>query len=365
MARPLHDLHAVVVDPGRRHQAPCDTPDPGAEVLRTLGQRPASRAGGGPQLFAPRRHRRHPPIRGIDHHGDLLRRGRLHVAERRVTPLRLVAPDAAQRTALSPCRRLLGCQHLDVGDVVGPLERDTVRGIAGPDPLEVRCAPRGPRHRVRLQVGRDVRDSHLGDYTRKPGLDEREADVVRTADQRPPRGGAAALGHRRPFQELDAVPTHLGGGRIEVLHSEGNVVDRASGGCRGRAVFVAHREQPNVAEQDAIQTVPQPGALATEHLPIPRQRRRGVGRAEMNVMEPEGVGVLYQLDPRPPRVEDEADLEQPRHVPQRRAVFEPLQPDPRSSDANGLELGHLGRQVGIGEGNVVDAGALAGAQRRA
>ena len=313
---------------------------------------------------APRRHRRNPAVRRIDHHGHLPGGCGFHIPEGGVAPLRLVAPDAAQRPALSARRCLLGCQHPDVGQVVGPLERNTVRGIARPDPLEIRCSPRGPGHRVWLELGRDIHGrGHLGDHAGEPGLDDRQADVVWSADEGALGAGATTLWCRRLLQERHAVPTHPGRGRIEIVHREGDVVDRATGGG-GRRAFRGHREQPDVAEPETVQTIPQPGTLTPEHLLIPRQRRCRVGRTQMDMVEPERVGVLHHLDAGAPRVEDEPVLEEPGHVAQRRAVREPLQPDPRASDANGLELGHLGRQVGVGEGDMVNAGALAGAQRR-
>ena len=71
------------------------------------------------------------------------------------------------------------------------------------------------------------------------------------------------------------------------------MVDGASWrGCR-RAFFVTGREQPDVAEQDAVETVPQPCALATEHVVIPGKGGLRINGAEMDV-----VGT--RDSPRPP-----------------------------------------------------------------
>ena len=81
-------------------------------------------------------------------------------------------------------------------------------------------------------------------------------------------------------------------------------------------------------------------------------------------MEAEPLRVLDQLDARSPRVEDEGDLEQPRHVAHHRAVVEALQADAAAAHADGLELGHLGGQIRVREADVVDARALAAARGR-
>ena len=46
------------------------------------------------------------------------------------------------------------------------------------------------------------------------------------------------------------------------------------------------------------------------------------------MVKPKILVILHHLDASPPRVEDEANLEQPRDVAHGRPVREPLQPDP-------------------------------------
>ena len=74
--------------------------------------------------------------------------------------------------------------------------------------------------------------------------------------------------------------------------------------------------------------------------------------------------VFHQLDPGPPRVEDEADLEQPRDLTDRRPVGETLEPHARPLHPDLLEGSHLGAQIGEREPDVVDPGALGAPLRR-
>ena len=93
-----------------------------------------------------------------------------------------------------------------------------MRGVTGPDALEVGRPPRRARNRVLGQRGRDVhRVRALDRHTGEPGLDDRQADVVGTGDERPFRRRATSRGHHRLLHEPDTLPPHLSGGRIEVL----------------------------------------------------------------------------------------------------------------------------------------------------
>ena len=85
---------------------------------------------------------------------------------------------------------------------------------------------------------------------------------------------------------------------------------------------------------------------------------RPIPGAEVNVVKPEGLVVFHHLDPGTPRVKDEPDLEQPRYIAQRSSVREALESDTRTPDTNCFEFGHLGREIGVREADVVHAGPL-------
>ncbi len=70
-----------------------------------------------------------------------------------------------------------------------------------------------------------------------------------------------------------------------------------------------HREQPDVIQQNTVQGVSQFRDFTAERVLIPAQGARRVSRPQMDVMEPQIVGVFHQLDPSPPGVEDESILE--------------------------------------------------------
>ena len=65
----------------------------------------------------------------------------------------------------------------------------------------------------------------------------------------------------------------------------------------------------------------------------------------MNVVKPKVVEVLDELYPSSPRIEDEPLPIQPRQITVQRSILEPLKPDSRASNPDGLQLLHLGRKV--------------------
>ena len=364
----LRDLQTVVVDGGHRHQPAGDAAHPVTEVFRALC-RPTA-----PEPAARRRRARlrlggpfrNPAVRRVDDHRDLTGRRRLDVAECRVTPLRFVAPYAGKGAPLPARRRLFGCQDFrTVLRVARSLERNAMRGVAGPHALQVRRAPGCARHGVVPAFRGDVGERRrLGDHPGESRLDHGETHVVRTGDDRASGRCPPALRYGRVLDERDPVAAQLRRRRVEVLHGERDVVDGATRRGRGRPAFVLHGQQPDIVQQNAVEPVTQPGGLAPEGVLVPTQGPGRVGRAQVDVMETQVVAVLDQFDARPPGVEDEPVLEQPRHVAQRRPVLEPLQSYAAAGHADRLELVHLRGQIGVRERNVIDAGAFAAAEGR-
>ena len=72
-----------------------------------------------------------------------------------------------------------------------------------------------------------------------------------------------------------------------------------------------------------------------------------IRRAQVHVMQAEQLRILHDLDARAPRILEEGQLEQLRHVAHRR----------RHLDAGGLPLLHLGVEIGNREADVIDGAA--------
>ena len=122
-----------------------------------------------------------------------------------------------------------------------------MRGVARPDPLHIGLTPRGPWHRVGRQIGLDYIGARRG-HTSPPLFHHREPDIVRAHNERPLRGGAATLGHRRLLLKRDPLLAHLGGRRVEIRHDKPNVIECATSGRRRSALAVVRREHPHVPE---------------------------------------------------------------------------------------------------------------------
>ena len=201
-------------------------------------------------------------------------------------------------------------------------------------------------------------------HAREAGLDHRQPDVVGRVDEGAPRRGPAVLRHDGLLLELDAGGAQLGGGGIDVVDDEADVVDGAALGGGRRALGVLGSEDPDVPEAHAFVLVRVHGPFTAEHLLVPGEGRLRIARTQVDVVEADVRLILHQLDPGAPRIEDVAVQVAACGLAQRRAAGEALQPHAGAPDADRFELGHLRRQVGVREPDVVDAGSLRAAHGR-
>ena len=238
-------------------------------------------------------------------------------------------------------------------------------GVAGPDGLQIGLAPRRARRRIGFPpVGGERRAGAADVDAGIPRLDDRYLHVVGAGDDRALRGGPAALRHRRGLHERDSLPAQIGSRAVEILGNEGEMINgAASRRCR-HPLLVLRDEQPDAAEEESVDPPLQLGRLSTKAIPIPRQRRGRIGRAQVDVVEPRALAVFKELDASAPGIEDEAQLEEVRHVAERCAVRKALQPDARALHTDLLELGHFGRQIREREADVIDARPLRASGRR-
>ena len=363
----LHDLQAVVVDARHHHpgQAARDAAYPGAQVLGAGRRAAVGICRGRDQRLPLGGQRRQPPVGRVDDHRDL-RRWRISCeAERRVAPFPFVAPDASERAALAPGRRFLGGQRRDLGGVERSFERNAVRRIAGPDPLQIGSAPGRSRDGVGLaRLRRHRGQKFVPDDAGPADLDHGDPDVVGTRDERPRGVAASIVRHGRRRFELDTLLAHRRGGLVEVRYAEAQMIERAPLGRCGHAVLVPGDEQPRIVEPQAVDLPGEPGRHPAENVAIPGHSRGRIGRTQLNVVKAELVAILHERDSRAPGVEDEREPEGARGIAERRAVGEPLQSYARAADADGFKFAHPGREIGDGESDVVDARALSPAERR-
>ena len=336
----LVDLQAVVVDPREHHrrQPARDAADERRRLLRTrdvaVGVAGAIRGDLSGTALALRRQRRDPAVGRVDDHRHLRGRRVRVVPQGRVAPLALVAPDAAEGAALAARRRLLRRQRLDVGQVLRPFERDAVRGVAGPDTLQVGFVPRRARGVVGLGHVHEHRCDARRVHAREAGFDHRQSDVVGRVDEGAPRRGPAVLRHDGLLLELDAGGAQLGGGGIDVVDHEADVVDGPTLGGGRRALGVLGSEDPDASEPHAFVLVRVHGPFTAEHLLVPGEGRLRIARAQVDVVEADVRLILHQLDPGAPRIEDVAVQVAAGCLAQRRAAGEALQPHAGASDAD-------------------------------
>jgi len=174
-----------------------------------------------------------------------------------------------------------------------------------------------------------------------------DADIVRTDDERDLHVLTGGV-RERPWLCLkgDALLFHLRRRRIEIGKCEAEVIDRAPlCGCQVCAFVGLVDQQPDSAIAQSVDAALEPVCGAAEYVLVPLQRGLGVVRLEMNVVKPERLLVFNDLDACAPRVLDEAQLEEARHLSHRRRDLHPCR----------LEGAHLGGEIGEGESDVIDA----------
>ena len=76
-------------------------------------------------------------------------------------------------------------------------------------------------------------------------------------------------------------------------------------------------KDPDAAVSHAVDAILQLAGVAAELLLVPGERRRRIGRAQVDVVQPELLRVLHHFDPRAPRIVDERELEEAGHVARR------------------------------------------------
>ena len=101
---------------------------------------------------------------------------------------------------------------------------------------------------------------------------------------------------------------HRGNSGLEIDRAESDVINRMAG-ARRRVAFL--HDQPDAAHVDPLEPAFHLRGASAELLRQPRQHRRGVWRPQVNVMQPELLRILHDLDARAPRIFDERKLEQP------------------------------------------------------
>src|SRR5262245_56783439 len=125
----------------------------------------------------------------------------------------------------------------------------------------------------------------------------------------------------RPWLDprLDALALQSRHCFVYIGHEVGDVVDGAVEAWGRRFVSTSSREKPDAAVAEALDSSFELGALPTaEHALVPIQRSRGIGHAQVHVVEAEQLSVLNHLDLRSPEILDEAEFEEPGDVTRRR-----------------------------------------------
>src|SRR5262245_50055600 len=84
----------------------------------------------------------------------------------------------------------------------------------------------------------------------------------------------------------------------------------------------------------------------------------------MNMVEPDKLRILDELNPGSPGIEDETVLEEPRELLNHRPIRKSLEPDSRPLNTNFFERRHFCREIGVREADVIDASALRAAYGR-